>query len=493
MSRLRGQDGAVVAIVIMVMTVGLLIGGAALAETLATRSHATRDLRSQRALHAAGAGVQAVLYQQNELDLQNLGFNGGVLGLSTLLDCVVPKLDVNLKVTGVATTFVNSAGVCPLTDGTGGGGSGYAGQPTGNHASYQAGFVPGVTTLGGAFNPKIVSLGWDDNGDPSTTSRYVMRKVEAILAPVAPLQAVEATGNLTFNGPLSALGINLLVTLNGSAAANGNVTTPAVFADVDLSGSLIGSLTYGGTYSGAALSVSKLQHVANSVNRPPISISPTKPDCSVAANCTNLGSAYNSTTHKFATTGSTNVTFQAGDYVFCNFSYTAGSVAFNDSPAAPVRIFIDNPHSTRCAGNNGSQGNFVATPGLLNGTNTLLGSTGLQVYVVGDGGGNDNATTVTIGGSSSLTESMILYAPTSTVTVGSCSGVLVALTCTPLVEGSYIGGNVTINATVVTQDLNVNNYPLYAGLGAFKVQKYVECTPSYPLVLTSLASLTSGC
>ena len=28
------------------------------------------------------------------------------------------------------------------------------------------------------------------------------------------------------------------------------------------------------------------------------------------------------------------------------------------------------------------------------------------------------------------------------------------------------------------------------GLGAFKVQKYVECTPSYPLVLTNP---TSGC
>jgi hypothetical protein len=481
MRRLRSQDGAVVAIVLMILAIGLLVGGAAVAETLSTRSHANRDLRSQRALHAANAGVQAVLYQQNELDLRSLEFNGGPLGLATLLDCVVPTLDVNLKVTGLATVQATSAGVCPMTDGTGGGGSGYAGQPTGDNGHYQAVFIPGATAPAGAssgrvtLNPSVVALGWDDNGNASDTSHYTPRKVQAVLAPIDPLQALEAGHDLKING----LAL-ITAVLNGNARANNNVTTPLLFSNLNLSNGLIGSVTYGNNYSGL-LSLSHLYHSANSVNRSTISISPSKPDCTPATNCTALGAAYNSSTHKFTLTSGT-VNIPAGDYVFCNFSATGGTLNLQDTVAAPVRIFVDDPRSTRCSGNAGAQGNFTATNGLQNalqGTLGALGATGVQVYVVGNG--TNGGTSVNIGsGLLGVIQSSIVYAPTSNVTE----------TSTVALQGSIVGYDVTVTATAFTQDLNLNNYPLYAGLGAFHVQKYVECTATYPL---SLTSPTSGC
>jgi hypothetical protein len=60
-----------------------------------------------------------------------------------------------------------------------------------------------------------------------------------------------------------------------------------------------------------------------------------------------------------------------------------------------VRIFIDSPTSTRCKNNVGSQGNFNDTAGFNNqllGTGGVTASSGLQVYVVGDGAYDDNTT-----------------------------------------------------------------------------------------------------
>jgi hypothetical protein len=485
MNRLKREDGVVVAIAIMILSIGLLIGTAALAETLASRANTNRDLRSQRALHAANAGVQAVLYQENELNLNNLDFNNGLLGLNSIAYCIVPKLDVNLKVTGLATAFVNSAGVCPTTDGTGGGGSTFSGMPVGDHGHYAAVMMPGATgssTGPITLNPKVVAVGWDDNGNASDTSHYRVRKIEAVLGPIAPFQAIEAANDLKITGLLG-----LTATLNGNARANHNVTVPSVFLNLNLSSTLIGSVTYGNSYSGA-LSVSHLYHQSNSVNRSAISISPSKPDCSVASNCTALGATnYSSATHKFAISSGT-ATFNPGDYVFCNFSYTGGTITFNDSASAPVRIFIDSPTSTRCSGNAGSQGNFTTTKALQNplaGLTGATGASGLQVYAVGNGT-NDGTSVTVAGGSLNVVQSLIVYAPTSNVNV--TAGCLLVV-CAAL-EGSFIGYDTTINAAVITQDLDLNNYPLYSGLGAFHVQKYVECKAIYPL---SLTNPTDGC
>jgi hypothetical protein len=231
------------------------------------------------------------------------------------------------------------------------------------------------------------------------------------------------------------------------------------------------------------------------IQRSTVTISPTRPNCSVAANCTALGSAYNSTTNTFSlTTGS--VSFQPGDYVFCNFNATGGTLNISPSSAAPVRIFIDSPTSTRCASNGlgTNQGNFNDTVSFANGllgTGGLLASSGFQVYVVGNG--TNDGSTVQIGptGTSgllsltSLTLGAIVYAPTSRVTINVAGSA-------GIFEGAVVGYDTTVAALTITQDLDIGNYPLYAGINAFRPVQYIQCD-NMVKTLTQSTSDSNGC
>ncbi len=498
-SAARREDGYVIMVSIAMLAIALAIGGAALGETLSSRSHANRDARVKRALQAADAGVGAMLYQQNELPLKSLEFNGGPLGLGTLTDCLVPALDVNLKITGVAAAAADAAGVCPDSSGAGHPSSGSVSFPVGGHAYYQARFIPGATANGNhiSLNPKIVSVGYDDAGNSSATSGYTVRRVEAILAPLDPFQAIEASGSLTFSG-LKVLGLPLTATLNGNARANGSVSLPTLFLNPNLSGSLLGTVTYGpspSTYTGPVIALANVKQATSTFTRSPISIASTKVSCPAAdsthlANCGDIN-GYSTATNSVLVTNGSAMTIPAGDYVFCNFS-TNGTVTANSTATAPVRIFIDSPSSTRCSGKGGTQGNFTASQGLGNVLGSTLGATGasgLQIYVVGDQAAApntyDNNTTVTIGGGLNVIENYVVYAPTSKVNVSNCIvsfNILGAETdACQAIQGSIIGDDVTIKASAFTQDIDLGSYPLYSGLGAFHVQSYVECPPVYPI------------
>jgi hypothetical protein len=502
---LRDESGFALLYVIPLILIVLAFGAAAIATTLSSRDLTQRDGRVRAAQQATDAGIQRVLYEQAESNVDNWNLNGGLLNLSGVLDCVVPSLNVSGQISGLTSVAVNSAGVCPSTSGAQG--QTYV-EPLGNHTFEQSEFIPGATNLlngttigsqnGSAereFYPKIVSLGWNDGG---TTKLYARQ--EAILAPIAPLQAIEGANNVTINGLslcIVLLGCtNLTGTLNGNVTARGNLTTPAVFAGLNLSNGLVGTLTYGGTLSGG-LSVANVQHVSSSsiIERPTVTISASKQNCSSQAACTALGSAYNSTYDTFALS-SGSVTFAPGDYVFCSFNATGGTVNVKpSSTTGPVRIFIDNPNSARCAADkahgDSQVGNFYNPTGYTNSTlNTggVIDPSGMQIYVVGDGAYDDN-TVVQIGPTSSsglltltsATYGGVVYAPTSKLTVrvpAACVSLLVS-TCTGgVLEGAFIGNDVSITALTITQDLDLGNYPLYAGVNVFRPVQYIQCDTS---------------
>ena len=167
---MSSEDGFALVIVIVLVMIVLALGAAGLAESLDSKTLTTRDARERRAQQATDAGIQRVLYEQAESNIDNWNLNGGVAGLSTLLDCVIPSVNASLQITGLATATVGAAGVCPLTPN--GGSTSYV-EPLGNHAFESTEFIPGATNLlngtligtqnGSAqrqFFPKIVSLGW---------------------------------------------------------------------------------------------------------------------------------------------------------------------------------------------------------------------------------------------------------------------------------------------------------------------------------------------
>ena len=508
-----GEDGYVIVVVVVMLMIALTLGAVGLAESLASRSTSSRDARERRAQQATDAGIQRILYEQSESNIDNWNLNGGVAGLANVLDCVVPKLNVSLQITGLAAVKVGAGGACPGQSPPGP--SSYP-DPLGNHAFESSEFIPGATNLlngttigtqNGSSQrelyPKILSVGWDDNG----TNKIYARQL-AVLAPISPLQAVEGNASVTLGG-LSLLGIGLN-TLNGDVTSRGDLKVPSVELGLNttLSNGLLGTLAYGGNVSGG-LSVANLKHVSASsiVLRPAPIINLTKPACSVPANCTALGSAYNSTYDTFSMS-SGSVTFSPGDYVFCSFNVTGGTVTVQpSSTTGPVRILIRGPNSADCAldkaHGDAQLGNFNDPAGYTNGTlNTggVVDPSGMQVYVEGDGG-YDDATVVQIGPASAggllslgtpLTYGGVIYAPTSKVTVNVPAACVVV--CTGGVfAGSVIGNDTSVTALTITQDLDLGNYPLYDGIQVFRPIQFVQCNASVTSLSGNAATDTAGC
>jgi Tfp pilus assembly protein PilX len=518
---MSSEDGFAMIIVIVMLMIVLALGAAGLAESLDSKTLTTRDARERRAQQATDAGIQRVLYEESESNIDNWNLNGGVLGLSTVADCMVPSLNASLQISGL-TAVVSNAGVCPLT--SAGGTSSYV-EPLGNHTFESTEFIPGATNLlngttissqnGSAqrqFSPKIVALGWDDNGTNKVYSRQ-----EVILAPIAPLQAIEGQNSVTIGGLQLCLVIctSIASTLNGDVTSRGNLTTPATLLGLNLSSGLIATLAYSGTLSGG-LAVANAQKVSSSslIQRPAVLINSSKPDCSVSSYCTglagsNLGTAYNSTYNTFSMSSGT-ATFNSGDYVFCSFNATGGTVKIVPASSAPVRIFIDSPNSARCAADklhgDANLGNFNDTVGYTDsvlGTGGVVDPSGMQVYVVGDGA-YDSATKVQLGptstsgllstSNSALTDYGVIYAPTSKVTVNVPGLCTLGLLCSGGVfSGAVIGNDTTVNALTITQDLDLGNYPLYDGISVFRPIQYIQCNSTLTSLSGNSTTDTTGC
>lgn len=518
-------------VVMAVLFIGLALGTVAVAESLNSQDIGKQDQHQRRAQQATDAGIQSQIYQQGEANIMStLSLGGGPLNVSTILDCVVPSVNVAGQVTGLVNTsiFAAAAGVCPGSSTGGVPSSTIPVQDVGNHTHDQAEFIPGASPLNGAtLYPKIVSLGWDDAGG---SSRTVYSRQEVILAPIAPLRTLEAQGNLSITG-ISALGLGVSTAYGNVSAAN-NLTTPTgfVMANLDnLAGGILGTASYGGSYSGF-LTVPTPIHTTTPVLRQPIAVSSAKSSCpDVAHTCSGISGGYNAATNTFSqTTGS--VTIGPGDYVLCSFNSTGGTITASPTAAAPVRIFIDSPTSARCnsavtnaAANqyndklDVNRGNFKAANGISNsllGVGGILASAGLQIYVVGDqntANPYDNATSVTLGSdcngallcTNPQTVGLVVYAPTSAVSLytGACVNVLITKVCTGGVfQGAIIGDNVDAQGVTFSENLAIGNYPLYNGVQVYHPIQYVQCTSQPYVGLTRYTRLqgdattdTNGC
>jgi hypothetical protein len=351
-------------------------------------------------------------------------------------------------------------------------------------------------------------------------------------------------GNVAING-LGALGLSALSVVNGDVMAGGTLTLPTVGLGVNTTwptggNPLLPTFGYGATPAPASITTAHLVQLTGGfctagapsslcmIKRPVAT--PTVTNCSLCAtgitcsSCT--GGGYSSGNDTFTLTGGT-ATFAAGDYEFCNFNATGGSVNSSPSSTTPVRIFILAPNQPPCNGYTytagqevgGKVGDFNATQGLSNGlTGTVNGVTGtldpsgLQIYDEGDGA-YDNATTVNIADTSTClvhvlsvcvsastpaTQAMVIYAPTSAVTVNTGVCVVGLLgSCTLGVAGTYagsiVGDNVTVTAALITQDLDIGNYPIDSGASALRGGEYVACNSSVTNLTNSLSADTSGC
>jgi hypothetical protein len=498
--RLANEEGFAVLAALFVTTIIIAFLAAVVLASVTSVTHGVRDVRVKRALQAADAGIQAGLYALNENDLKNTDFNGGLSQLINTLNCIPLKYNAQGQIqagSAIALTWSAASGQCvPTHNGTAPPGPPAFTDPEriGSHAYFQTATVMDTSSSGSrkVLQPIIVSQGVDDGGSGSG-STPVIRRVEAILRPIDPFQLIEAQGNLTWEG---------LFTVNGDARTGGTWSQGATLVGNAVTGVNLLSgghivntadFEYGTSYTpngGLTIPAAKGPNGASYFSRPVISVSHSKPDCPGGLS-TNCPTGYQQSTDTFSLSSGTAV-FQPGDYVFCSFNANGGATIEANPTAVnqPVRIFID-PSRSNCPSGSGNFTSDVAIQNLL-----TTGPSNLQIYLVGNGtpGGTHVAIDPPVV-PSLLPQEFFLYAPKSDVAINF-----------NIFQGAIIGNNVTLQGgicvlqvlgscvtrtpSVMTQDLNINNLPLAAGLGAFTVKQYIECQPEQ---LATADSPTKDC
>jgi hypothetical protein len=500
---IAAEDGFTIVFAMILLLVGIAVGAAALADTLSTRSHANLDQRQRRALQAADYGIQEVLYRVNQLNLDSMDLNSGKT--MALPVCVVHKSNGEW-----ATQNPESTGACPKIE-----------EEIGNHDSYQAEFIPNekVPTGGSGISfiePKIVSLGIDDNGNTADANRKVYARVDAGLSSIEPFRTLEANHDLIFKVPAVA------EVFNGSARAAHNVEfkgevafPPSTFlgTNISLSGGLFSkpSIEYGcekvfvkGLIGNNVNVVpeSMLEHITEKPNpctepwfkRAPIRVSGSKPNC--PGGCAGLP-GYFEKGDFIKITGKETLTLKPGnDYVFCSLA-TNGPITLEagaSNESLPVRIFLDNPTSSRCSGFTSYEtelnfkepkvkiepGSFYAGQGigsLVGGIAKTLSPSQIQVYLAG----SETADGTKFVSTSSAPTAFFLYAPSSEVHMSSST-----------FAGTLMGYDTTIYSTFYTQDLGLNSYPLSNSYGVFHVAGYTQCSPPVTAEQVKKGGLTSS-
>lgn len=509
----RSEDGyATMIFVLALLVLGLAFSAVALEETLASRHQSARQMRSNRALQAADAGVAAELYRLNELDPSALNLTGGSAIVPAEDVCPITQTTGGIRFVPVA----SGASACPTNSSSGVANALPDAEPVGEHSYYAVQLVPGTTAVGDfvQFQPKIVSTGVDDNGNSSDPNRYISRRVEAFASlygglantciplpapcngpPLDPTKTAEALHNLTINVP-AALGAVGATVFNGTARAENLLTVTGsgllggafTGVNISLTGGLLAApvMDYGCSVSHSNVIYPPLPPLLvtgptsascspPTVNPPAVGIAPSKPDCS--ASCPANG--YLPGTHEIYVTDGSAVNLGPGDYVFCSFE-TNGPVNANPTTSTPVRIYIDNPASPRCSGfvnHVGAVAPFQAVPGNFvasQGVGNLLGALApsrVQIVVLGDqkpnnSTGNRNGMTFVTSTASGVLNSFggqafFLWAPESTVTLSAS----VALGVGGALAGSFTGYDMNLTAAVVTQDLGLFRYPLANNIG----------------------------
>jgi hypothetical protein len=259
-SRWRSEHGQALVMALLIAVVGMLVvlGGVALA--LQTTGQASHDERIRGAQQAADAGVQQQIYLNS--DSNGVGYNVTSGSIGSLLDCVLPAVNVNGQISSVS-LVADTAGSCPQPTCPSGGASCTSGlssawTPLGAGDYYESRFLANPHAQASASGqlsydvefPQIVSIGCHSASASCSTvsgsnsySRQLM-----VLQPTAPLQSIEAQNNVTIAGggsalasAFSALGLGGLCSIlnilcptlpitavAGNVTAGHNISLPAV-------------------------------------------------------------------------------------------------------------------------------------------------------------------------------------------------------------------------------------------------------------------------
>jgi hypothetical protein len=274
------ETGQALVIAIAIVVIGMLLALGAAAYALNSGKASSHDEHTRGAQQAADTAVQASLAAQAGTAAVGYG-NVTSTSLGSLLACIVPQINLSTGLQiGTTSIGVNLAnGGCPSAVDTTGknitnpwlslSNGNYYESAVFQNAQPQAGSV-GASAFSVQF-PEIVGLGCNTTAssgasdcatNASGNARYA--RDLTLLAPTAPLQAIEAGNNVYLNSATGLnvtqclqllLGLNVVgalncllggppvMVLNGTVAAGNDVQVPSVLLGVNVNLSLASLLT----------------------------------------------------------------------------------------------------------------------------------------------------------------------------------------------------------------------------------------------------------
>ena len=365
--RLRGQEGMVLPMAMMVLVVIGLLAAVVSEEAINSSGQAGTQLSSRAAVGAADAGVQIAA---NRLSAA-ANLPGSALNSS---DCYTHGSPAQ-------NTTLPTSNVCPAQ-----------GDSLGNNGGYSYTVVP-ITSA------SVPCTGWWVNGNGQDLNQYCITSVgtyDGVKRRVQERVVNSPTGaTFPYNGMVSLYGIDF----NNAATITGDVVSNA--GVINFNNNV--TISHGTVTTGPSGSVTNTQHLTCTNNcsvsqsGTQITVPPTDPspysDSATTNNdaAINWGSSgiYTASTRTVNATGSVGsssspIIFPSGIYNFCEFHLN--NTAWLQVPAgASVKIYIDSPYRTGsgCAAGTGDF-NINNT---LSWTNLTNDPTNLQISAYGNPSG----------------------------------------------------------------------------------------------------------
>jgi hypothetical protein len=418
----KDERGAAIMTVIVLITIGLAVGGAAVVTATTTMRGSVRDESSKDSLAAADAGIQAALMRQNQVAVDESN------------PCVVESSGA------LVAGDVGEGGWCSPMSGSAG------------DATYEYRVRPAVET------DRLSRLEVVSTGTSNDVNRRVHVQAESITAEavfgthsVIGKDSISLDSNAYIHGNT---GTNGSVSLLSNAHVCGAAQYGTTFAPSSYTGSNCPS-SYPFSKSQGTLSLPQIDQgdvvTLNDNHRITTGEDPITERSSVS---------WSPTDRTLTLDSNSTITMGGNDYSLCRLRLLSNSQLIVAGPAN-VRIFFDAPENCPTLGSG---------PQIVLDSNTKLTTTdgqpgSLQLLVVGSSNPSVTSDNVHLNSNSTSTMPLIVYAPNSAISLDSNSTLL----------GAVAGQSISLNSNArITAHADGSGLQLPVPL-QYRQARFVEC------------------
>lgn len=437
-ARRTDERGSALIVALAVLTIGLLLGAAAVVEAVVSRHGADRGTASKQALQAADAGLQAAVDNMNRLAVDD-----------SVLPCVARATGGVLSLVGP--DLAVGGGWCPEVS-----------EQLADSRSFRYRVSAAVQVTGSQVTLDRTVVAYGRSG---SVERRVAAKVSALTgAPLFSNNAIISLRELSMPNSARVLGnvrSNEGIALTNSAQICGDATPGP--------GHAVTTANFASVCTGFSTAAASQQLVLSPIDQGNAATVNDNARICGADPCTSASQiSWAAPSRRLVLNNNSSVTLGGSIYSFCQLELHQNSslIIPVKSAGSSVRIFIDAPEN--CPGVSPS-GGLVKDNGAdivnLNGDPVTL-----QIYVLGSADpARETAVSFSNNNALAARTPFVVYAPNSTVSLVNYARVYGAIAARRIVLGNNVAIDYSESVSTITTSAIL---PLY------RRQQYRECPPT---------------